>query len=107
MPGRALRSGFTEALSRGERIPLNCPFKCITTCAAEKSPYCIALALLNARRGDMARGFAFAGANAYRVDRIMSVKDLIRTILAEYCMDGRDDVSSAEALDERLCSAQQ
>jgi len=29
-------------------------------------------------------GFAFCGANAYLVDKIMSVKELINTLLKEY-----------------------
>lgn len=29
-------------------------------------------------------GFAFAGANAYRVDKIISVKELIGTLVKEY-----------------------
>ncbi len=47
-------------------------------------PYCIALALTNAQKGNMEEGFAFAGANAYRVDKIISVKELIETLVGEY-----------------------
>jgi nitronate monooxygenase len=32
----------------------------------------------------MSQGFAFAGANAWRVDRIMPVQELISTLVAEY-----------------------
>ncbi len=47
-------------------------------------PYCIALALTNAKNGNMEGGFAFAGANAYRVDKIISVNELIETLIEEY-----------------------
>ena len=47
-------------------------------------PYCIAVALTNAKKGDMDKGFAFAGANAYRVDKIVSVKELIDSLAEEY-----------------------
>jgi nitronate monooxygenase len=47
-------------------------------------PYCIALALTNAKKGKLEKGFAFAGANAYRIDKISSVKELIETLLEEY-----------------------
>jgi hypothetical protein len=47
-------------------------------------PYCIALALTNAKKGNMVEGFAFAGANTYRVDKIISVKELIETLTEEY-----------------------
>jgi nitronate monooxygenase len=48
------------------------------------APYCICAALTNAKKGHLEKGFAFAGANAYRVDKITSVRNLIETLLAEY-----------------------
>jgi NAD(P)H-dependent flavin oxidoreductase YrpB (nitropropane dioxygenase family) len=83
LPGRAIRNTFLEEVSAGARRPFRCPTKCLKTCKLEESPYCIALALTNAQRGNLRKGFAFAGANAYRVDRIVSVKELVRTILFE------------------------
>lgn len=44
------------------------------------------MALANARKGNLKEGFAFACSNAYRVDKIISVKELIKTIMAEYNM---------------------
>ncbi|MGB2855961.1 MAG: nitronate monooxygenase, partial [Dehalococcoidia bacterium] len=84
MPGRAIKSRFLEEVSAGARKPFKCPWKCLKTCELEESPYCIALALTNAKRGNLRNGFAFAGANAYRVDRIVSVKELVKTLLMEY-----------------------
>ena len=84
MPGRAIKSTFLEEVSAGVRKPFKCPWKCLKTCVIEKSPYCIALALINAKRGNLRNGFAFAGANAYLVDRIISVKELIGILQAEY-----------------------
>ena len=81
MPGRAIRNRFLDAARNGERTPMKCPFHCLRTCDPEKSPYCIATALANARRGKFSYGFAFAGANAWRVDKIASVKEL----MAELC----------------------
>ena len=54
------------------------------TCDIADSPYCIALALASAKKGNLDRGFAFAGANAYRTKEIVSVKELIRTLAKEY-----------------------
>ena len=45
---------------------------------------CIALALTNAQQGKLDDGFAFAGSNAYRVDKIISVKELIANLSEEY-----------------------
>ena len=84
LPGRAIRNGFLDEVSSGARIPFTCPWKCLKTCDARTAPYCIGVALTNAKRGDLEKGFAFAGANAYRVDKIVSVRELIQTLLAEY-----------------------
>jgi len=84
LPGRAIRNQFLEDVSSGIRKPFKCPWKCLKTCEFRKAPYCIALALTNAKKGKIEEGFAFAGTNAYRVDKIVSVKELIETLLEEY-----------------------
>lgn len=83
LPGRAIKNQFLERVHRGEQIPFRCPYHCLKTCVPRKSPYCIARALINAKKGNLADGFAFAGQNAYRVDEIISVKELINTLVAE------------------------
>lgn len=90
MPGRAIRNAFTEDIAGGANKPYKCPYHCITTCDYKNSPYCIALALTNAQHGNLERGFAFAGVNAYKADRIVSVKELINKLQEEYeasCME--------------------
>ena len=84
MPGRAIRNQFLEEVEAGKKVPFKCPYHCIITCDYLNSPYCIALALINAQRGMLSRGFAFAGQNAYRATEIVSVKELIATLLDEY-----------------------
>jgi nitronate monooxygenase len=84
MPGRAIRNTFTEDISRGANKPFKCPYHCIITCDYKNSPYCIALALTNAQKGNLEHGFAFAGENAYKPDRIISVKELMATLQQEY-----------------------
>lgn len=84
MPGRAIRNQFIDDVNSGQKIPFACPYHCIVTCDYANSPYCIALALINAQRGRMRHGFAFAGANAARATDIVSVKELVGTLLAEY-----------------------
>jgi len=84
LPGRAIYNKFLEKVSMGIKIPLNCPWKCLKTCDLRDSPYCIAVALTNAKKGLMEKGFAFAGANTYRINKIVSVKELIKTLLLEY-----------------------
>jgi nitronate monooxygenase len=84
LPGRAIRNQFLDEVSAGIQKPVRCPWQCLRTCDFTKAPYCIALALTNAKRGNLVEGFAFVGANAYRVDKIVSVKELIENLLEEY-----------------------
>jgi nitronate monooxygenase len=84
MPGRAIRNEFIDALNAGKKVPFTCAYHCILTCDYATSPYCIALALINAQRGRMGHGFAFAGSNAHRATELVSVKELIGSLLEEY-----------------------
>jgi nitronate monooxygenase len=84
MPGRAIENDFLRRVDRGEKVPYSCPYHCLIPCDYERSPYCIANALFSARRGAMHQGFAFAGANAWRVDRIVTVHALMESLLDEY-----------------------
>lgn len=93
MPGRAIRNQFLDDVEAGKKKPFTCPYHCIVTCKPDESPYCIALALTNALKGKLKGGFAFAGANSYRLDKIVSVRELIETLRAEY----EAAVSGAEA----------
>lgn len=84
MPGRAIRNTFLEDVNQGKRKPFKCPYHCLKTCDYKNSPYCITLALMNAKKGNLSQGFAFAGENAYRAAGIVSVKELINTLIEEY-----------------------
>ena len=84
LPGRAIRDEFLERVSSGVKETFKCPWKCLKSCDFKNVPYCIAVALTNAKKGNLEEGFAFAGANAYRVDKIISVKELIETLIEEY-----------------------
>ncbi|MFH1540919.1 MAG: nitronate monooxygenase [Elusimicrobiota bacterium] len=84
MPGRAIKNQFLEDVANGIGKPFKCPWKCLKTCEFRKAPYCIGLSLTNAKKGNIEEGFCFAGANAYRIDKIVSVKELVKTLLEEY-----------------------
>lgn len=81
MPGRVIRNEFVERINKGERIDFGCTYKCLSTCDPEKANYCIAKALINASRGHMDKGFAMCGSNAYRIKKIVSVKELFRELV--------------------------
>jgi len=88
LPGRALKNKFIEESREGLKRPFKCIFECIHNCAHEKSPYCIAAALLNAKKGNLTRGFAFSGTNVHRIKEIVSVKSLIDSLRSEYVTKG-------------------
>lgn len=84
MPGRAIHNSFLQKVKEGLKHPKNCPFHCIKTCKVEESPYCIMTALYNAFRGHLDHGYAFCGSNAWRTERIVSVKELFTTLKEEF-----------------------
>lgn len=84
MPGRAILSKFTQDVRNGITQPKSCPFHCIKTCDISKSPYCIMLALFYAFKGNFKRGYAFAGANAYKAEKITTVKETIASLMSEF-----------------------
>ncbi len=84
LPGRAIMNKFLEAVSGQVKKPVACPWKCLKTCNFKISPYCICQALTNAKKGFLHKGFAFAGANAYLTDRIITVKELFASLASEY-----------------------
>ncbi len=84
MPGRAITNAFIEASRRGLKKPFRCIYHCVKTCNREKTPYCIALALLSAMRGNLKTGFAFCGANVGRVKAITTVHEVMESLRREY-----------------------
>lgn len=84
LPGRVIKNQFILDVERGIRKPFRCPWKCLKTCDFRRSPYCIARALTNAQKGNLDDGFTFAGVNAYKIDKIISVKELIKSLVSEY-----------------------
>jgi len=84
MPGRAIGNDFLREVASGKKRNIKCAWKCLRSCDNKKAPYCISLALDNARRGILDRGFVFAGSNAFRVDKIVFVKELIQELKKGY-----------------------
>ncbi|MCJ7823184.1 MAG: nitronate monooxygenase family protein [Armatimonadetes bacterium] len=101
LPGRAIRNQFTDDVALGLKKPFVCPFKCLRNCDPQSAPYCIARALVKAMQGHMADGFAFAGANAWRVDRILTVQDLMASLVAEF----NECCAAEDVWDDRARSA--
>lgn len=83
MPGRVLNNKFVEKIKRGETIPFKCTYKCLKTCNPKTAPYCIAKVLVNAAEGNLDEAFVFSGANSYRCNEIIPVKQLINQLAEE------------------------
>jgi NAD(P)H-dependent flavin oxidoreductase YrpB (nitropropane dioxygenase family) len=83
MPGRAIHNKFLKELEIKGRLKIKCPYRCLSVCKVSEAKYCIALALLNSYFGDVDNGLIFCGQNAYRCDKIVTVKELISNLLAE------------------------
>ncbi len=84
MPGRALNGEFVEKASKGGKRPKKCMFKCLKVCNYPSTPYCIGSALINAQKGNLRAGFVFCGDNVWRVNKIVSVKELMEELKEGY-----------------------
>jgi NAD(P)H-dependent flavin oxidoreductase YrpB (nitropropane dioxygenase family) len=84
LPLRIIRNTFIDAVLRGEKKPRSCPYKCLHTCDYREVSFCIALALMNAQKGNVAEGILCCGTNGYRNRDIISVENLFKRIQAEY-----------------------
>jgi nitronate monooxygenase len=89
MPGRAINNAFLEDVRAGKKKPFRCYCHCVKTCNYLESPYCIFHALVNAQRGHLSAGFAFCGANVYRLKRLTTVQKLISTLAKGYSSAAR------------------
>ena len=98
LPGRALKGAFLEKMARGEKHPKKCAYKCIKTCRYPDTPYCIGMALINAQRGNLGAGFVFCGENVHRIDKIVSVQELMNELMDGYRQAAAREVASAAAV---------
>ncbi|STQ86364.1 nitronate monooxygenase [Helicobacter muridarum] len=80
-PARALKLGVLERLKEGNAPKIKCISNCVSPChrgeEAKKVGYCIADSLGKGHLGDKREGLYFSGANGYRINEIVHVKDLI------------------------------
>ncbi|CAB1255054.1 NAD(P)H-dependent flavin oxidoreductase [Clostridium sp. MT-14] len=82
LPGRALRNKFIQEVEKNRIVPCKC-YNCLKKCDPNKTPYCISEALINSVRGKIEKGLVFVGSNAYRIDKIVKVKELIGELITE------------------------
>ncbi|MBU1108814.1 MAG: nitronate monooxygenase [Candidatus Riflebacteria bacterium] len=70
--GNALSTPFSDKAERGEMKPPSCN-SCLKKCSR---CFCIIQALIEARGGNLDKGLVFAGEHVYRINEILSVKDI-------------------------------
>lgn len=91
LPGRAINNNFLKHVDDENKPKIRCPWVCLNSCNIKTAHYCIGMALANAKRGDLENGYAFCGANAYRVDKIVSVHELFEELETEYSIAVESD----------------
>jgi len=80
LPGRALRNPFAEKIiDCTAPTPTTCD-GCLKHCLRN---FCIIKALIRAQQGDVETGLVFTGEYVYKIDEILSVKEIFRRLLAE------------------------
>lgn len=77
MPGRAINNAFMKKAAEGQ-IPHGRCHLCVQTCKPAETPYCITDALVNAVKGNLDEGLIFCGENAWRSEKMESVKDIMQ-----------------------------
>ena len=82
MPGRAINNKFLESLNAEHKKISKC-YNCLVPCNPLTTPYCISKALINAVSGDIDNGLIFCGSNAYKINKIVSVQELLSELTSE------------------------
>jgi NAD(P)H-dependent flavin oxidoreductase YrpB (nitropropane dioxygenase family) len=80
-PGRALKNKFLEKVDM--ELPEVRAKKCINCLKHCSRHFCILNALENARKGDIDNGLIFAGKYFYKIDRILTVKEVFDMLLKD------------------------
>ena len=86
MPGRAINNKFMKEVEKRKLAGIKGTDKkclnCIKTCNPKETPYCITRALINAVEGNIDDALLFVGSNAYKIDKITTVKKLIEELVS-------------------------
>lgn len=81
LPGRAVRTSFSQSIINGKRIPVEKCTGCLKSCSKS---FCIKTALENAQMGHIEKGLVFAGINVHKVCKILPVKNIINELIQEF-----------------------
>lgn len=82
LPGRALNTRFIRRVE-GQTICMNDCLRCMKPCDPSHTPYCISEALITSVSRDAQDGVVFVGANAWRIDAMLHVSQLLTQLKEE------------------------
>lgn len=84
-PARGVRTKLIELVDKREGPPIKCISNCVAPCHRGKEAkavgYCIADRLSDAYLGKKESGLFFTGSNGYKLDKIISVKELMHKLI--------------------------
>lgn len=84
-PARGVRTNLLDLVDKRQGPKINCISNCVSPCQrgkeATKVGYCIADRLYDAYSGKKETGLFFTGANGYRLEKLISVKELIHKLV--------------------------
>jgi len=84
-PARGVKTNLHKLIEEGRAPKIKCISNCVAPChrgeEAKKVGYCIADSLSDAYDGKLETGLFFTGANGYRLNEIISVKELMDKLI--------------------------
>jgi hypothetical protein len=85
LPGRAIISNRERISAFDQDNGTVCSTGCLKKCTYKETRdrFCIVKALDRAQRGDVATGLVFCGTNAYKADRIATVREIFAELFAQ------------------------
>ena len=86
-PARAIMRGVLQRLQEGTAPKIACVSNCVQPCKrgteAKIVGYCIADRLGDGALGDAMNGLYFTGANGHRIDKIVSVREIMNELICD------------------------
>lgn len=87
MPGRSILNPFIKRVMLGEKVPHTTCHRCLAHCKPSEIPYCITDGLVNAANGIVEEALLFCGAEAYRAEKIETVKEVLASLMGQELRD--------------------
>lgn len=82
LPGRAIVANQHDIVDYDRQLQTPCSYACLKKCSYKEGGerFCIVTALDRAQRGDVANGLVFCGSNAWKADRITTVREIFEEL---------------------------